>query len=169
MRSRIPIEQRFWTKVKKTNGCWLWTGQIDHHGYGRIRLDQQIKLLASRVSWEIHNGKILDGLLVLHKCDNPSCVNPDHLFLGTHKDNVADMIAKGRRGNNSSAISGERNHNTVLTWKIVMAIRKEFARLPKRYGVKRELGRKYGMTGENIHSIVTYKTWRLQSSPDVKT
>ena len=77
-------------------GCWIWTGALNRHrGYGRLRFkDKEIK--AHRYSWELHNGPIPDGLQVLHKCDTPACVNPDHLWLGTHKENMHDCIKKGR-------------------------------------------------------------------------
>jgi hypothetical protein len=93
--------KRFWNKVQKTDGCWLWTGTMGGSGYGQIRVgsrtDQSRKtLVASRVSWEIHYGKIPIGMKVLHKCDNPPCVNPEHLFLGSDRDNVHDAMNKNR-------------------------------------------------------------------------
>lgn len=94
-----PIEDRFWEKVVKTASCWLWTGSAGGFGYGQLHSGTKYnrKLLRThRLSWEIHNGKVPDGLCVLHKCDNPKCVNPDHLFLGTHKDNAQDCMKKGR-------------------------------------------------------------------------
>lgn len=91
----------FWKHVEKTEGCWPWTAHRDRRGYGRMTAKGYPQLpgrriwLATHVSWLIHHGALPSGL-VLHRCDNPSCVRPDHLFLGTHADNVADMIAKGR-------------------------------------------------------------------------
>lgn len=82
-----PFERRF----EKGDGCWEWKGAKTKAGYGWFSAK-----IASRISWEIYRGKIPKDMLVCHKCDNPPCVNPDHLFLGTHKDNTLDMIKKGR-------------------------------------------------------------------------
>lgn len=96
---RRPEAERFWEKVKKTPSCWLWTGA---HKDGRWPYGvlgggaSRVPKLAHRVSWELHHGPIPDGMNVLHKCDNPPCVRPDHLFLGTLSDNTQDMVAKGR-------------------------------------------------------------------------
>lgn len=94
-KSKIPIEIRFWEYVNKTDGCWLWTGHKTK-GYGAISSSSDKYIAAHRFSWILHNGNIPKGLCVLHRCDNPSCVNPDHLFLGTLKDNTQDMVSKGR-------------------------------------------------------------------------
>lgn len=78
------------------NGCWIWQGQIDALGYGKIYSRDKVPIRAHRVFWTIHRGAIPKGLSVLHKCDVRSCVNPDHLFLGTQQDNMDDMKAKGK-------------------------------------------------------------------------
>ena len=97
----------FWSKVEKTKDCWEWVGCKTDGGYGRY--GRKIKLQkAHRISWTLINGEIPKGLFVLHKCDNPSCVKPEHLFLGTAKDNTQDMISKGRK----SDVSGEKHPNS---------------------------------------------------------
>jgi hypothetical protein len=99
-----PLAERFWEKVDK-NGpthpvlrtqCWLWTAKRLPRGYGEIAINGKDRARTHRVSWEMHFGAIPERRWVLHRCDNPSCVRPDHLFLGTHLDNMADMRAKGR-------------------------------------------------------------------------
>jgi hypothetical protein len=91
-----PIE-RFWAKVRITPGCWLWMAAVNDRGYGRFTLDRTGKLIpAHRFAWSAENGPIPPGLLVCHSCDNPPCVNPAHLWLGTQSDNMIDCLAKGR-------------------------------------------------------------------------
>ena len=120
-----PIPVRFWEKVRKGGGCWLWTGNRHRRGYGILGLRREgkrtISAKAHRLSWEIHNGPIPAGMVVCHHCDNPPCVNPSHLFLGTQVDNIRDMVAKGRqrsgaRPQNKAAC--ERGHalTSETTW-----------------------------------------------------
>lgn len=90
-----PWQDRFWRKVVKGDGCWLWTGHRGSGGYGRFWLNGK-QVLAHRTSWEITNGPIPDGLYACHRCDNPPCVKPAHLFLGTALDNAEDRDRKGR-------------------------------------------------------------------------
>lgn len=88
-------EARFWAKVDKSGDCWIWTAAKTGRGYGNFALHGG-NIAAHRYSWEITNGPIPDGRGVLHECDTLACVRPDHLFLGTQRQNVADMIGKGR-------------------------------------------------------------------------
>ncbi len=92
------LAERFWSKVVRGEGCWIWAASVDDHGYGRFGIGRLRIEPAHRVAWMVANGPIPDGLSVLHRCDNPPCVRPDHLFLGTQRDNMRDMIAKGRGG-----------------------------------------------------------------------
>ena len=95
-RKKRPVIDRFFEKVDKSVDCWNWVGAKHQQGYGEIKIDGKVHF-AHRVSWILVNGDIPDGLSVMHKCDNPSCVNPFHLEIGTHKDNMVDMAKKGRK------------------------------------------------------------------------
>src|SRR3990167_5510093 len=97
----MTVEERFWAKVAKSEGCWIWNGAVSGDGYGSFYQERKW-VKAHRLSWELSLGMIPQfsdpqvALCVLHHCDTPRCVRPDHLFLGTNRDNVADMVAKGR-------------------------------------------------------------------------
>jgi len=159
--------ERFWNKVKQStpNNCWLWVASKTG-GYGRFRIDGKVRK-AHRVSWEIHNGSIPNGLCVLHNCDNPPCVNPGHLWLGTQEENILDMKRKGRgrgpTGKNQwtnlfpeKLAKGYKHRYSVLTESDVLAIRSA-----DRYrGYQRDLARKYRVPQGNISKIVNYKSWK---------
>lgn len=116
---RQPEAERFFRFVDKDgpNGCWLWTGYLDAKGRGRFRRADGKQVTTHRHSWEMTNGPIVGGLLVCHRCDNPTCVNPAHFFLGTQKDNLSDRDSKGR------GIHGIRNGRAKLTEQQVGCIR----------------------------------------------
>lgn len=105
------LADRFWARVVKGEGCWGWTGKPNAFGYGTIRRPSGGDEKAHRVSWELHSGPIPSGLVVRHKCDNTGCVRPDHLELGTQKDNVRDALERGRW----NPPVGERNAKVKLT------------------------------------------------------
>jgi len=115
-----PLVDRFWNKVDicGIDDCWNWLAS-KRNGYGRIWSGEDKNLAAHRVSWELKHGKIPDGMKVLHVCDNPSCVNPRHLFLGTQTDNIYDMCEKGRQ----VAPRGENMWKSILTEDQVKEIR----------------------------------------------
>lgn len=94
-----PPEQRFWRKVHRTPTCWEWTGSTGKNGRGEIEIGRRgeagyRRMKAYRFSWELHHGPIPPGMLVCHRCDNPRCVRPEHLYLGTQKQNAADYWSK---------------------------------------------------------------------------
>jgi len=93
------ILNRFWSKVDKSGDCWEWTGYRERYGYGRVSMvaiGMSNKVLAHRAAWILTHGEIPSGMNICHTCDNPICVNPSHLFLGTHQDNMRDRDSKGR-------------------------------------------------------------------------
>lgn len=90
-----PFEPYFWSLVQKTEGCWLWLGNLESGGYGRVWRNRR-RVKAHRVAWELTNGPIPDGLFACHHCDNKKCVRPDHIFLGTPADNMQDWTRKGK-------------------------------------------------------------------------
>lgn len=158
----ISKEERFWLKkVDKSGDCWVWTGTRDKFGYGRFFLTAKQRIMAHRFSYELAFGQIPADLYVLHRCDNPPCVNPDHLFLGTYADNSADMISKGR------SLRGEANRSSKLSELQVIEMRE----LHKKGGITfKELGDIYGISQSTACQIVnkTYWSWlneELNQSP----
>lgn len=108
-----PITDRFWPHVLKCNGCWMWNGRINNKGYGVMDAEGPRRgrpVFAHRISYQLASGEpIPDGLCVLHRCDNPPCVNPDHLFLGTKTDNNRDAAAKGHFSTPARVAAGTRS------------------------------------------------------------
>lgn len=154
MRSHmLPIADRFWDKVTKgwPDGCWLWSGTTNLK-YGYLGIARNRKVRAHRFSWELHNGPIPADLHVLHKCDEPSCVNPAHLFLGTQADNNADMYCKGR----SNAVrNGEDNGFAKLTVAGVREIRRRLAAGDRQVDIAADSGTHQ----TNVSLIATGRAW----------
>lgn len=177
-------EERFWAKVDKTGECWLWRGFRNKGGYGLVyypSLGQKIEG-AHRIAWKLINGGIPHGMCVLHHCDNPTCVRPDHLWIGTRAENNSDRDAKGRqvscrgnshysriypellrRGDNHPARlrpealpRGERHGMSKLSIEKVIAMR----RMRGGGCSYVEIGRCFGVTPTNVQMVCTGKTWR---------
>lgn len=132
--------------------CQLWEGAVQSNGYGHLTKNGKT-LLAHRVSYANKNGGIPYGQLVLHKCDNKLCVNPEHLFVGTHKDNMQDMIQKGR--GSWGHTKGERNAQTKLTDREVVKLKKAY--VPGR-GAKAALARSFKCGWSTVHRILSGRT-----------
>lgn len=121
---RLMLAERFWSKVRKSSGCWLWKGAVRNDGYGWFsRTRQEGPERAHRMAWQLIRGIIPKGKQVLHKCDTPQCVRLSHLFLGTHRDNMSDMFAKGRR----VAARGSENGKAKLSEGKVLELFKQYA------------------------------------------
>lgn len=149
----IPLADKFWPRVRKTDGCWLWAGARIAKGYGTFGHHNRT-LYAHRVSWEVHHGPIPAGLWVLHHCDTPACVRPDHLFLGTAQDNSDDMKAKRRH--HGPGIRGEAHYRAKLTAADVRAIRARYVA----GGVSHlALAEQYGVAEPTIFRIVHRRSW----------
>lgn len=148
--------ERFWSRVVQGTGCWAWSGYTSKAGYGQFSFGGR-KVYAHRVSWEIAHGPLPSAVHVLHKCDNPPCTNPEHLFVGSHGDNMRDMTAKGRnRGCIVSADDrrGESHPRTTLTEADVLAIRAAWP------GVRQvDLALRYGVRQTTISNILRRVTW----------
>lgn len=107
---RLPPVERFWSKVEKTDSCWIWRGELMASGYGKIKIEGRY-WLAHRFSKFLADGELSDELFVCHTCDNPPCVRPEHLFLGTARDNGRDMSAKGRSAGHLTPAQVEQVRN----------------------------------------------------------
>jgi len=141
--------KRFWDKVVKTEGCWEWAAAKDSSGYGRFHVRVGKLEGAHRFSWELTHGPIPSGLSVLHRCDNRRCVNPGHLFLGTHAENMQDMKAKGR-----AAV--ETAHRTKLSRQEVDQVRQ----LAAQGYLQRHIGDQFGISQKQVSRIVSGENWK---------
>lgn len=133
--TRRPIAERLMRHVRKDGGgCWIWDGAKNNKGYGQIGDGTRV-VLAHRVSFELRNGPIPSGMQVLHGCDNPACVNPEHLFLGTAKDNMQDMHRKGRGQSGSSHRWARLSDVDVTAIRSIVGLTQQ--EIADRYGVSR--------------------------------
>lgn len=141
--------ERFWSKVKKGPKCWLWLGAIGNRGYGQIKFEGKVEL-AHRVAWTITHTPPGE-LCVLHSCDNPPCVNPSHLFLGTKQDNSDDMVNKGR----SYPRDGQLNPNNKLTPEQINQIRNLKGKLKQT-----EIANMFGIIQPHVSRILRGEAWK---------
>lgn len=149
-----PAIERFWERVQKTIGCWVWTGAKYSSGYGRfflVRGRNHVTVCAHRYSWFITYGDDPGELHVCHECDNPPCVRPDHLFLGTDQDNSDDMVNKSRQA------KGTMKPNAKLTDEKAAEIR----RIREKTGMEYEdIGELFGVHKVTVSDVVQRKTWK---------
>lgn len=162
-------QESFWNRVARRGEeeCWPWIGAHNKDGYGHLYVvSRKRNIGAHRLSWEIHHGPIPPGLLVCHTCDNPNCVNPYHLFLGTQKENLADRDQKGRGINGPKngrhthperTARGERNGSAKLTGDMVGRILREWK---GRTTSQRELARQLGVHYDTVWRVVHGKFWK---------
>lgn len=141
------VKEHFLSKVSKTDTCWIWKSYKNWQGYGRAKIGNS-EFPAHRVSYELFNGNVPEDKFVLHSCDNPGCVNPNHLFLGTQDDNMKDMSSKDR------SCFGEKCASHKLTEEEVREIRDLYPSIS--YS---QLGIKYGVSTQNIAHIVKRRSW----------
>lgn len=151
------FKRRFESKLdnQEKDKCWNWTGWKDRNNYGFIFYKDKM-IRAHRVSWLIYCGDIPDNMHVLHKCDNPSCVNPEHLFLGDNYDNIKDKMFKNR----SYKPVGEKCPFSKLTWEKVDEIRRRVNNGEKQYRIARE----FGISRTQVSNIMNNKHWKDKGS-----
>lgn len=144
--------KRFFEKIEKLpSGCWEWQAYRNADGYGQIWFKGRLQM-AHRLSWFIHRGGIPRSHFVCHTCDSPPCVNPDHLFVGTHQDNTDDMIKKGRHRTGA----GEKNRHAKLTERDVLLIRSIHKQLPNAPAIARA----FNVSTATINAIASGSTWK---------
>lgn len=161
---RIAVAERFWAKVEKSEACWNWKASKSKKGYGNFVHKSFPTILAHRISWILSNGAIPAMLDVCHHCDNPSCVRPDHLFIGTRSDNMQDCVNKGRhkgtqylragRSNRKYAV-GSKNRTSKLTEE--QAIRAK--QCSRKRGEATRLAKEFGVSLSIICDIRDGKRW----------
>jgi hypothetical protein len=152
-----PIIDRLTEKLDKSGDCWIWTGYRNDDGYGEMNVARGKKKKVHRVMWEQSFGPIPEGMCVCHRCDIPACCNPVHLFLGTHAENMQDMVRKGRKVTPVAFIlskaKGERNAKAKLTAAAVRSIRNSSQ-------TTKELAQSFGVSTASICNVISRRTWR---------
>jgi hypothetical protein len=145
-----PLNARFWSYVEKRKGCWDWKGTIDKDGYAVISDENRRQIRAQRLSYELNHGPIPKGKHVLHRCDNPPCVNPAHLFLGSNLDNIADKVSKGRQA------KGPGIKRNKLAPEDIPEIRRYL-----KFGNKHtDIAKDFGVSAGTIQAIGARRIWK---------
>lgn len=153
--NKETLSARMREKSEPDGECLIWTGStLGKHKYGGLKVGRTM-LYAHRLSYELSKGPIPKDMVVMHTCDRPACINPEHLVLGTQKNNMEDMYAKGR----NTPTKGEINGRAKLTIEQVRAIRARFVPYCRKNG-SGAIGREYGVTNEAVRSIVRGDTWK---------
>ena len=148
----VTDHQRFWEKVDTSGDCWEWQAYIDNDGYGTFKIDGR-HVGAHRAAFTLSSGDdIPDGKFVLHHCDNPSCVRPSHLYVGTNADNMRDRASRSR----GPDFRGERNPSAKLTARDVRWIRKAYA---AGLGSHKQLGERFGVVRKTVSKLLAGHTW----------
>lgn len=149
--------EKFWSMCeKRENSCWEWTRCLHKDGYGQLSYHRKF-WLAHRLAWHLARGPIPKGICVCHKCDNPKCINPDHLFIGSHAENMSDMKNKGRRKNINS---GELNGRAKISASDAAEIRNKYQSGKTR---QVDLAAEYGIAQTVISLIVRGKIWKQEN------
>ena len=146
---RDTVRARLEAKTRKTASCWLWTGPLNTRGYGHMVITCT-RAMAHRVSYWINRGQIPKGESVLHACDVPACVNPEHLRVGTARDNAADAIARGR------TLRGERGTKAKLTEQQALEVIRLWSQGER---TQAQIAGLFGVTGSTVANIASGKTW----------
>ena len=148
-------KQKFWERLEHTpEGCWEWTRALTKAGYGAMGLKRGVVETTHRISWRLANGTIPEGMNVLHKCHNRKCCRPEHLYIGTQKDNVRDMLEAGRAGGRK----GETHHKAKMTSEQIAEIRQK--RAEGQTGTS--LAKEYGLAHSGIYRIVNNRGWIVE-------
>lgn len=146
--SQVLIAERFMAKVRRTDSCWIWSAAKYWSGYGAFRYFNRI-IPAHRASYQIHTGKIPDGFVVMHRCDNKSCVNPAHLKIGTQMENIRDKMTKGRQ------LRGEKHGRALLEEKDVRQIHS----LRRKNMTMEKIGSIFGIGSSHVSQILSRRMW----------
>lgn len=152
----MTLTERFWARVDQSGDCWVWTRARSAAGYGQMSVDGRVEY-AHRIAWRLTEGLIPPGFHVLHRCDNPPCVRPVHLFLGTNNDNVADMVQKRRNRVPHPSAGGSSNHQAKLDLDTVEVIRRLYAAGD---ATEEKLAARFAVHQTTIGRIVRGVTWK---------